>query len=53
MDADAVLVSPMVLAEVDYMITTRFGLKAALGFSTTYSPGFMRWLAWNCQTYRP
>lgn len=30
--ADAVLVSPMVLAEVDYMVTTRFGVKAALGF---------------------
>jgi uncharacterized protein len=30
--ADGVLVSPMVLAEVDYMITTRFGGKAALGF---------------------
>jgi predicted nucleic acid-binding protein len=30
--AEAVLVSPMVLAEVDYMLTTRFGVKAALGF---------------------
>lgn len=31
-DADVVLVSPMVLAEVDYMIMARFGPKAALGF---------------------
>jgi predicted nucleic acid-binding protein len=30
--ADAVLVSPMVLAELDYMIAQRFGVKAALGF---------------------
>lgn len=30
--AEAVVVSPLVLAEVDYMITTRFGYPAALAF---------------------
>jgi predicted nucleic acid-binding protein len=30
--AQAVVVSPLVLAELDYMITTRFGYPAALAF---------------------
>ena len=30
--AEAVVVSPLVLAELDYMITTRFGYSAALAF---------------------
>lgn len=30
--AEAVVVSPLVLAELDYMLTTRFGYSAALAF---------------------